>query len=453
MRPMRQLLRSLLPRSLFARALLTLVGTFGLFALATLFLVVHYLLYPLGDRSAADLAGIMVLSARTLVQLPPDLRDDYRARLAQEYDLRLAETPPEPDPSRYFFPFVDRLELALEQRLGRPVQAVAASVGGDRWFWVPLDVGDRTVWTGFPQERLRTRPLEGMAALGVLALLLVIGSATLLARRISRPLQQLSAAAAEVALGRSPKPLPETGPAELASLAAQFNEMSRQVRELLAARTVLLAGVSHDLRTPLTRLRLAIAMLPPETPAESVSRMERDIDEMSALIAQAVDFARNLGGGSPENLDLSRIVGDLVADRPRVVWVPQPPCPCRVDGLALRRILDNLLENALRYSSEPVEVRLDCQGPRAEVYVLDRGPGIPESEREAVFRPYYRLERSRSRLTGGSGLGLAVASQLAQANGIELHLGARRGGGTVVRVRLPAVAPEAGAVDGRGGPA
>jgi two-component system osmolarity sensor histidine kinase EnvZ len=112
-------------------------------------------------------------------------------------------------------------------------------------------------------------------------------------------------------------------------------------------------------------------------------------------------------------------------------------CRYRVDVLALRRIVGNLLENALRYSQDLVEIHLDCKAETPVVYVLDRGPGIPESEREAVFRPYYRLEASRSRLTGGTGLGLAVAYQLALSNRMELHLQSRPGGGTVASVRLP----------------
>lgn len=439
------------PTSLFARVLLTLVGTFGLFAVATFGLLVYYALYPLAQRSASDLAGIMELSARTLVQLPPALRDGYRERLADGYALRLAEEPPLADPRPYFFPYIDALERALAERLGQPVTMVTSLANGDRWFWAPLRVGDQTIWTGFPRERLRTRPVVGLIAIAGVALLLTLTSATLLARRIARPLQRLSAAAAEVALGRSPNPLPETGPAELAGLAAQFNAMSRQVRELLANRTVLVAGISHDLRTPLTRLRLALAMLPPEAPADLIARMERDIEEMDALISQSVDFGRNLGAGHPRTVDLAHLIDDLVAGSPRVIWQAPPSCSCRVDALALRRILGNLLENALRYSRDFVEVYLDCRSPPPAIYVLDRGPGIPQAEREAVFRPYYRLEQSRSRQTGGSGLGLAVARQLAVANRIELHLGVRRGGGTVVRVQLPPsqAARDGDAVDGR----
>lgn len=426
------------PATLFTRVLLTLIGTFGLFAVATFFLIVYYALIPVADRSASDLAGIMVLSARTLTQLPAELRDDYRTRLARDYQLRLSDEPPPVDAHAYFFPFASRLQDALGKRLGEPVEIVTSVEDGERWFWVALESDGDTVWSGFPRTRLGTRPLEGVTVVAVLAMLLVVLSAGVLARRVTRPLKRLSEAAREVADGRSPNPLPETGPAELASLAAQFNEMSRQVRELLANRTMLLAGISHDLRTPLTRLRLALEMLPADAAPELLQRMERDLEEMNALISQAVDFGRNMGAGVREVIDLGELISHLVGDQPRVIWQRLPICPYRVDPIALRRILGNLLENALRYSQEEVEIHLDCRLPKPVIYVLDRGPGIPAAEREAVFRPYYRLEQSRNRATGGSGLGLAVARQLALANHIEIELGVRRGGGTVVTLRLPA---------------
>jgi two-component system osmolarity sensor histidine kinase EnvZ len=189
----------------------------------------------------------------------------------------------------------------------------------------------------------------------------------------------------------------------------------------------------------LTRLRLEVEMLPRSVAPELIARMERDIDEMAALITQAIEFGKSLASGHREETDLAALIDDLVADRPRIIWEHSRPCHWRVDPLALRRIVGNLLENALRYSQDLVEIHLDCKTSKPVLFVLDRGPGIPDAEREAVFRPYYRLETSRSRLTGGTGLGLAVAYQLALANQMELSLGARRGGGTVASVRLPAM--------------
>jgi two-component system osmolarity sensor histidine kinase EnvZ len=427
-----------LPKTLFGRSVLTLVFTFGLFALITFLTVVNYALLPVAERSTQDLAAFMVLSTRTLVQLGEDLRPDYRDKIDQEYGLRLLDGGATPTGLKpYYFPYVRRLRQALEKRLGHPVEFMSNLIDDERWFWVNLEAGEERVWVGFPRNRVQTRPLEGVFVILAVSAILVVISAALLARRVTAPLEQLTRAAEQVAKGGHPTPLPETGPLELASLARQFNQTSNQVRELLANRTVLLAGISHDLRTPLTRLRLALEMLPEDTKPDLQERMGKDLDEMNALITQVIELGKTLGAGERRTIDLSDLLTDLAAGRPRVRWQRAGGCPYQVDGLALRRIVGNLLENALRYSQGAVELHLDCrQGPPV-IFVLDRGPGIPEAEREAVFRPFYRLEQSRSRRTGGSGLGLAIARQLAIANDIEIRLGIRQGGGTAASVHLP----------------
>lgn len=434
-------MRSLLPASLFGRVLLTLVLTFGSFAVITFGTVVYYALFPVVQRSTADLAAFMEVSARTLVQLPQDMRDDYREKLLHEYQLWLRTEREPPQHLRYyFFPYVERLSLALSERVGEEVRMRSNLIDGKRWFWVDLNTPQGIVWAGFPRDRINTKPLEGIFVISTLAMMLLVVTAAVIARRVTSPLTALSRAAEAVAKGRSPEPLPESGPRELASLARQFNETSQQVRELLADRTVLLAGISHDLRTPLTRLRLALEMLPENVDTVLKARMERDIDEMNAQISQAMEMGRTLGAGEPHATDINALIGEVVGNRPRVLWMPIGHCVQPVNPMAFRRILGNLIENALRYSRTMVEVRIDCKHQAAVVFVLDRGPGIPEAEREAVFRPFYRLEGSRNRDTGGSGLGLAVARQLAIANDMEIHLSTRMGGGTVASVRLPPMA-------------
>jgi len=427
------------PGSLFARVLLTLVLSFGSFALITFGSMLYYVLYPVVQRSTADLAAFMELSARTLALLPEPAQQDYQAKLLDEYQVRLLSgAQPPRDLDDYFYPYVVRLSQALSQRLGRPVRMQSNLIDGRRWFWIALETASGTVWAGIPRDRIGTRPMIGVLVICTLAVLLVVLTAAILARRVTAPLTRLSQAAEEVAKGRSPEPLAETGPRELANLARQFNETSQQVRELLADRTVLLAGISHDLRTPLTRLRLALEMLPDETDLALSARMRRDIEEMSAQIGQAVELGGTLGAGARDQEDLAKLISEVVGNRPRILWRPLGRCIHSVNALALRRILGNLIENALRYSSGTVEVRLDCRHQNPALFVLDRGPGIPEAEREAVFRPFYRLERSRNRNTGGSGLGLAVARQLAVANEMEIALSDREGGGLIANIRLPA---------------
>ncbi|MFE8033326.1 ATP-binding protein [Thiohalocapsa marina] len=440
-----------LPKTIFGRVLLTLVLSFGAFAVTTVAAIVHYALIPVVQRSTEDLAALMELSAHTLVQLPPDIREEYRARLLDEYQLRLrTEDQPPQELRYYFFPYVTRLSQSLGERLRRPVRMTSNVIDNTRWFWVDIDTAQGTVWAGFPRNRINTKPMAGLLVISGAALWLLIVTSAVLARRMTLPLTRLSQAAEAVAKGRSPDPLPENGAREIASLARQFNRTSQQVRELLADRTVLLAGISHDLRTPLTRLRLALEMLPEQTAPALATRMEQDIEEMNQQIAQAVELGRTLGTGDRHDVELTRLIGEVVGNRPRLRWQPQGACVRAVNVMALRRILGNLLENALRYSAGMVEIRLDCTPDGGAIFVLDRGPGIPASERKAVFRPFYRLEGSRNRRTGGSGLGLAVARQLAVANGMEIRLGNRIGGGTVASVHLAQPEPTAEFTDDSG---
>jgi two-component system osmolarity sensor histidine kinase EnvZ len=429
--------RRWLPSSLFSRALLTLVLTFGSFALVTFFAILHYALFPVVERATSDLAALMDLSARTLVKLPAPLRAEYRERLREEYQLELRPHPEQPENLEpYFFPYTNRLAKSIANQLGHRIEVESSLVDGERWFWMRMDTERGPVWVGFPRSRINTKPLQGVALVSVMALVLILLTATILARRVTTPLTRLSRAAEEVARGRSPEPLPETGPLELANLARRFNETSQQVRELLADRTVLLAGISHDLRTPLTRLRLAVEMLPEPVSDAQRARMTQDIEEMDELIRHAVELGQSLGAGEQQNLEVSVLIREVVGQRQRIRCRLATPCPAHVNPMALRRILGNLIENALRYSDHLVEVDLQGCAESVEIQVLDRGPGIPDESLDAVFRPFYRLEQSRNRGTGGTGLGLAVARQLAVANDIEIHLRTRPGGGTIASILL-----------------
>ncbi|HRC38233.1 MAG TPA: ATP-binding protein, partial [Rubrivivax sp.] len=242
--------------------------------------------------------------------------------------------------------------------------------------------------------------------------------------------------------GRRPAPLPETGPAELAVLAREFNRMGAQVEELLANRTTLLAGISHDLRSPLARLRLALGMMSERPDPDLLQRMLHDVDAMNELIARCLDVGRDFSERESVDLDLCELLHEVAAEHGHagveIRGHRGPECRMRVRPLALKRILSNLVDNATRYGAgRPVDIEYAVAAGQVEICVLDRGPGIPESEREAVFRPFHRLEASRSSRTGGSGLGLAIVRQIAGSNGWTVELRPRPGGGTAACVRLP----------------
>jgi len=311
-----------------------------------------------------------------------------------------------------------------------------------KWFCVDIPMAGRTLRISFPHSRIGARPpLAALLVAGAGALVILLTS-LLLVRRLTQPLERLAGAAARIGRGEAHTPLPETGPRELVVLTQRFNRMAAEIAQLLSNRTTLFAGISHDLRTPLTRMRLALEMLPADTDPALVGRLRQDIEEMERLIGDTLELARGLEPQPPGEVDLREFVDGVVAafrrDGAAIRWSPAACCYAAVDTLALQRVLTNLLDNALRYGGDqPVELHCFCVAEAAVIQVLDRGPGIPEAEREKVFQPFHRLEGSRSRRTGGSGLGLAIARQLCDAHGWSIRLLPRTGGGLEVRLDIP----------------
>ncbi len=432
---------SLVPRSLFAKAALTLTIAFVYFALFTLAAVAYYVQVPVARRSADDLAAFILVVARSWSLQPKLTRSRYAAEVYKSYGLQVSTDEVELEEVPYYLPYVSMVDSALQTRSGERLPIGGNAVDGEPWYWVEMQVNGEYLRIGFPRSRMgaRTPAALLLVVLGSTALVLI--TAMILTRRITRPLHLLSEAAERVGKGKEAVPLPETGPTELVSLTRQFNRMDQQVRDLIDNRTTLLAGISHDLRTPISRMRLAVEMLPTRKEPELVNGIKRDLEAMSRLIADALELSRDLEAGRSEACDVTGLITDLVEEanefERRVEWTPESPCVRDINVTALRRIVANLVENALRYGEgAPVTLSLGCAAGHAVVAVMDRGPGIPLEQREAVFRPFHRLEQSRSADTGGSGLGMAIARQLADANGWRIRIQDREGGGARIEVQL-----------------
>lgn len=430
------------PKTLFARTAITLAAALLALQLVVLGAMAYFVTGPLGWRAADDLAALMVLSAQTWTELPPDTRHDFERELAERHGIVLQiDTKPLAEHDT-LLPYRRLLESALERRLGRPIPVLTA--GEPEFYWVDLPIAGRTLRMGFARERIGVQPPYALTVIFAAFALVVVVTALVLARRLTRPLRELADATQAVGRGAVPAPLPEDGPEELAQLARRFNLMAHEVQEVLANRTTLLAGISHDLRTPLARLRLAAAMLPRDADPALLARIENDLETMDRLIGRYLELARGMTPEPAETVDLREVIDKAVADARHagacVRWAPEAGRPClrAVAPLALERILANFLDNARRYGSGEVEVDCDCDcdAKPAVIRVRDRGPGIPEAERERVFRPFHRLEAARSEGAGGTGLGLAIARQLAAHHGWQVSLHARPGGGTEARIVL-----------------
>ncbi len=273
--------------------------------------------------------------------------------------------------------------------------------------------------------------------LGLTALLVVL-ALVWGAHRMTRPLRRFAEAADRLGLDNAPPPVPERGPRELRRAASAFNRMTARIRRLIDDRTLMLAAVTHDLRTMLTRLRLRAEFI--EDP-EQQGKAAADLDEMQAMLAATLAFARDEAADEgPQRLDLAALLQSLAADLADAGRAVSYEGPDRLAllgrPLALRRVFENLVDNALGYGGE-ARLTLGRAEGRAEVCIDDRGPGIPPALRERVFDPFFRVEPSRNRETGGAGLGLAVVRAILQRHGGAIHLEDRSGGGLRARVLLP----------------
>jgi signal transduction histidine kinase len=280
-------------------------------------------------------------------------------------------------------------------------------------------------------------PLRLVLSLAVLfgAVLIV----TLVAvRSVTRPLKTLAQAAEELGADINRPPLDERGPLEVSRAARAFNTMQRRLAAFIHDRSRIFAAMSHDLKTPITRMRLRTALLDDD---EVRAKFEKDLAEMEAMVAATLDFMRGLENTQPaQALDVAALLDSIAEDAREVggeVTVEGAPlAPYRGNPQTLRRCITNLVENAVKYGRTATILVED--GPdELVIRVRDGGPGIPEAELERVFEPFHRLEASRNRDTGGTGLGLTIARIIAQAHGGTLTLVNRDGGGLEATLTLP----------------
>jgi signal transduction histidine kinase len=257
-------------------------------------------------------------------------------------------------------------------------------------------------------------------------------------RLVTRPLADLAAAADELGPDLKAQELAEDGPTEVAHAARAFNAMQRRIAGYMAERVEILAAISHDLQTPITRLRLRTDLMDNE---DDRRKFRQDLDAMGELVREGVSYARTLHGATeaPCRIDADALFESMVCDYEdagqQVLLEGRIGEPIMTRPNALRRILTNLIDNALKFGSD-VRVRVHVEAGRLVVAVLDNGPGIPPDQLEAVLQPFYRVESSRNRSTGGTGLGLAIAHQLSMAMGAQLTLQNRAEGGLEARLAM-----------------
>jgi signal transduction histidine kinase len=466
------LFAKLMPRTLFGQILLTLLGGLMLANAVGLWLVVDDRV-RLSRQVRSEYAATRVAESVALID---DTAPAGRARL-----LRLLESPstalsmdePWYDDARpvdeEFEAFVTRVRERMAGRydhqvieLARAPAPAAGSGAGSPALRPPpppppalarmlakpragnvstqARLGDGSVVTFrySPPPAVAERPLRIIGSLLLVAVVVSLLSIWVV-RRLTRPLDMFARAADGLARDLEQAPLAESGPREVSSAAHAFNRMQRALRTLIHTRAQALAGVSHDLRLPITRVRLRLEQLPDGPVRDAI---ERDLAEMETLIDDTLAFLRagdSSEAASPTRLDalVEGVADDIAALGADIEVHGSVAQPVTLRPAITRRCLANLMDNARRYGGGRITVTLSNTASEARVDIDDRGPGIPEAELERVFEPYVRLEASRARHTGGSGLGLAIARAVARAQGGDITLTRRPEGGLRASLVLP----------------
>lgn len=300
---------------------------------------------------------------------------------------------------------------------------------------------DPNVWITIPMASFSEGDISPLTIYLLVIGILSVAGGWIFVRRLNKPLHALQVAALQVARGKVPAPLQEQGSSEIISVTSAFNQMSKGIKQLEDDRALLTAGISHDLRTPLTRIRLASEMLPPEQ--EWIKEgIVHDIEDMNGIIDQFIDYVRQDTRERRENLSLNDLIEEVVQSRNieehHYIETDLSPLPqAMLRKVAIKRVLDNLVENAFRYGSDHIVIRSGQDKRQKSVFVeiRDFGPGIPEEQIDDLFQPFTQGDKARGSV--GSGLGLAIIKRIVSLHKGQVELKNHADGGLLARVNLP----------------
>lgn len=440
--------------SVFSATALALTGAMVFFLILSLAASAWLVMIPLAQRSADDLAGLIVFSAQTWVELPASARPALIRELAREHGLELQEVPKIDRKHATIVPYVRFLHDAVVKRFDQcsaktidPQTGECIYIGTlpqKKGFWLELPIAGHVLKFEFARDRLGTQIPFMLALILAAGVIITLATALWIARRLTRPVSML---AEQVRHGLPDTPLPLTGPVETRVLTEAINRRSAEVRRLLDNRTTLLAGISHDLRTPLTRLTLGVELAGDQIEPELRRQIDHDIESMTRLIEEILLIARGVARSGSERIVLQDWLAQRLDDARRSgvdirLIAPETPIVRQLPPIVLRRILENLIDNAHRYAPGPQTLRLSRTADALQLCIEDSGPGLTEEEIETLMEPFARKDSARSGVTG-HGLGLSLARAMAQAQGWTLQLQPRGRSGAASGLQACLIMPNA----------
>jgi two-component system osmolarity sensor histidine kinase EnvZ len=406
---------------------------------------------PQAQQLAAQVISVVTITRAALTHSAPELRTELLFELVSNEGIRvfLLEDDDEVDPAPDN-PLMPDIEKLVKTKLGNDTR-FSARVNGMRGFWVSFKIGEDQYWLMLERERIQG--LTGFQWLGWAALVSLVSllGAALISSLVNAPLRRLTAAFGAIALGRRPEALPEKGPEEIRQANRSFNQMVDDLEQVESDRAVILAGISHDLRTPLTRMQLEVEMA--DLTRDARDGMKSDLAQMDAIIAQFLDYAKPTEASTFVNVDVEAMLHEVAHEVSRLTDVQvrteiADDVQVRGNSTDLKRVFHNLIENARRYGKTAgtdlaeIDIRCTVKGlptaRRVVIEVQDHGVGVPEERIAELLKPFTRLDTARGQ-ANGAGLGLAIVERVLQRHGAELQLSSPDGGGLLIHITMEAI--------------
>lgn len=394
---------------------------------------------PHARQIASQLLSVVTITRAALVHSAPDKRQELLFDLASNDGVRIYAKENsdviDPSPEGLYMPELQRIvraKLGVDTRFSKRVNGIDG-------FWVSFQIDEDDYWIVFDQERFSTVSNLRWISWSALILVMSILTAMVITRLVNQPLSRLSEAALAITEGRDVGPLPETGIAEIRETNRSFNQMAQELARIDADRTIILAGISHDLRTPLARLQLEIELAHLSESAQQ--GMRSDIAQMDAIIGQFLDFAKPMDATRISTVNLSELLTSVLQSAQRlpdvrIKYFVADNLIISGNAIEITRLINNLIENARRYGKtvdQPyAEITLVCQQQernkvsRIVLQLSDKGIGIPGEDTERLLRPFTRMDSARSQ-ANGAGLGLAIVHRIVQQHRATIRLVNRQG--------------------------